>query len=338
MATKGKQSDHAALPTAKIKKRSIPIVTQFIGRFDRVYESDHPDVLMKMISGQSNIHSVAKAPVATGKGSLAWKCIAMKGSLAWKCITMKASVTKEGSEALVIEAVKEVVKEGSKALATQAAKKLGKEATEAFGTKAAKEVTEACATKWVPVFSFALGAAFGLYRVYCGIHLYSKGEKARCLEELGKAGLEVISGAIACIPGSGTGFSLVLDGFIAAWDFADTCIHDEEADKRKKKGKETLLRYDLTTIKKGIQSEEYSATEFASCMLREIIEKYPATDDDQKCVDFTFYLNLLIMQIRENSFFKNESAFFTESLLKEMEEIGFSKKQIGCFHVEIDRC
>ena len=286
MAKKRKQSDHDELPAAKREKRSITIVTQFIERFDRVYQSYHPDVLMRMILGGSKIFYAAKGGVS-----------------AWKGTALKA---------------------------------VAKETTEALGTKAAKEMAEASATKLVPGVSFAAGVGFGLYRAYCGMHLLSKGEKTRGVEEFAKAGLEVTSGAIACIPGVGTGFSLILDGGIAAWDIADTYIHHKEADKMKKEHNLILLRGDLTTIKEGIENEEYSTMEFADCMLREIIKKFPETDDEQKCVEFAKYLSLLVKLIRDNSFFKNESAFSTENLNEEMKEIGFSKKQIRLFDGQID--
>ena len=97
-----------------------------------------------------------------------------------------------------------------------------------------------------------------------------------------------------------------------------------------------LLHGELTAIVEGIQNREYSTMDFASCMLKEILKKFPKTDDDQKCVDLTRYLTLLVKQIRERSFFKNESAFSTENLRKEMEEIGFSKRQIRCFRAKLD--
>ena len=302
MAKKRKQSDHDELPTAKREKRSITIVTQFIERFDRVYQSYHPDVLMRMISGGSKIFYVAKGGVSAWKGT----------------------------------ALKAVAKETTEALGTQVVKEAMKETTEALGTKAVKEVAEASATKWLPGVSIAAGVGFGLYRAYCGMHLLSRGEKTRGVEEFTKAGLEVTSGVVACIPGVGTGLSLILDGGIAAWDIADTYIHQKEADKMKKEHNLILLRGDLTTIKEDIESEEYSIMEFAGCMLREIIKKFPKTDDEQKCVEFAIYLSLLVKLIRENSFFKNESAFSTENLDKEMKKIGFSKKQIRLFDGQID--
>ena len=188
----------------------------------------------------------------------------------------------------------------------------------------------------MPGVSLAAGAVFGLYRAGCGIYLLSRGETVRGVEEFGKAALEVTSGAVACIPGAGTGFSLLLDGGITAWDIADTYIHDEEADKKKKEHNLILLRGDLTTIKKEIESGKYSTIEFAGCMLDEIIEKFPKTDEDQKCVEFAVYLSFLVKLIRENPFFNNKSAFSTKNLDKKMEEIGFSKNQIRLFNGQID--
>ena len=194
----------------------------------------------------------------------------------------------------------------------------------AWFKKVVKEVAEASSSKLVPGISAVAGAVFGLYRAGCGMYLLSRGETVRGVEEFVEAGLEVTSGATACFPGAGTAFSLILDGGIAAWDIADTYIHDQEADKKKKELNLILLQEDFTTIKGHIENGEYSTMEFADCMLK----KFPATDNDQKCMDFRMSLNFLLKLIRENSFFKDNSAFSTNNLHKEMEEIGFSKKQI----------
>ena len=296
---KRRQPDHAELPTAKRRLGrytyiTITTVSPFIGHYDKVYKSYHPDVPMKVISGESKILTVAKGGISLCKSTV------MKGT-------------------------KEVTKGATQELATT----FTKEMTEKVAETVVEKVPETMVEK-VPGISLGFGIAFGVYRAVCAIYLLSKGEKARGGEEIAKAILEVISGLVASIPGPGTAYSLILDGSIAAWDIADSYIHDEEADKKKKEHYLMLLHGDLTTIKGHIENEEYSSMEFADCMLREIFKKFPATDNDQKCVDFRIYLNLLLKLIRENSFFKDNSAFSTNNLYKEMEEIGFSEKQIDC--------
>ena len=164
------------LPTAKGKEGFITTVRQLIGHFDRVYQSHHPDALMRIISGGSKIYSVAKTPVAGVKGVSAWKGTA----------AVKAAVTKETAEAVGTQAVKVAGKEMAEAVGTQAVKVAGKETAEAVGTQVAKEVAEASATKctWVPGISLAIGAAFGLYRVVCGMHLISRGKNSEVEKNL----------------------------------------------------------------------------------------------------------------------------------------------------------
>ena len=139
MARKRKRSDHAELPTAKRKKPSKTIVIQFIGHFDRVHQARYPDVLMKMISGESKILPAAKSPIA-----------AMKGVSAWKGTTMK-TVAKEITEELGKEVVQGVAKELAEALGKEMGKEivkeLAKETTEALATKVAKEMAETSAAK-----------------------------------------------------------------------------------------------------------------------------------------------------------------------------------------------
>lgn len=50
------------------------------------------------------------------------------------------------------------------------------------------------------------------------------------MEELGKAALEVTSGAVACFPGVGTAASIGIDAALIGWDVGDAYYDDHSAE------------------------------------------------------------------------------------------------------------
>ena len=132
--------------------------------------------------------------------------------------TVKAgekAVVKAGEKAVVKAGEKAVVKAGEKAVVKTAGKAVAK-----TGAKAGVGIAKAGAKK-IPVAGLVVGGAFAAWRSGWGIFYMAQGNFKKGASEFTKAGLEVASGAVAIVPGLGTGASVAIDAGLIAWDVAD---------------------------------------------------------------------------------------------------------------------
>ena len=114
-----------------------------------------------------------------------------------KLTASTGKVLVKGVAAIVLAEIAEEI--GRKIAAMLAAKTAAKAATKG-GTSGVSKY----AAKSVPILGLAVGFGFGVWR-------YSKGDVTG-------AGLEVMSGAAACLPGGGTATSLAIDAGLIARD------------------------------------------------------------------------------------------------------------------------
>ena len=114
-----------------------------------------------------------------------------------KLTASTGKVLVKGVAAVVLAEIAEEI--GRKIAAMLAAKTAAKAATKG-GTSGVSKY----AAKSVPILGLAVGIGFGVWR-------YSKGDVTG-------AGLEVMSGAAACLPGGGTATSLAIDAGLIARD------------------------------------------------------------------------------------------------------------------------
>ena len=103
----------------------------------------------------------------------------------------------KGVAAVLLAEIAEEI--GRKIAAMLAAKTAAKAATKGGSSTASKY-----AAKSVPVLGLAVGLGFGVWRYWQG--------------DMTGAGLEVMSGAAACIPGAGTTATLAIDAGLIARD------------------------------------------------------------------------------------------------------------------------
>ena len=114
-----------------------------------------------------------------------------------KLTASTGKVLVKGVAAVVLAEIAEEI--GRKIAAMLAAKTAAKAATKGGSSGVSKY-----AAKSVPILGLAVGIGFGVWR-------YCKGDMAG-------AGLEVMSGAAACVPGTGTATSLAIDAGLIARD------------------------------------------------------------------------------------------------------------------------
>ena len=110
---------------------------------------------------------------------------------------------------------KATVKAGEKAMVKAGGKAVGK-----AGAKAGIGIAIAGAKK-IPVAGLVVGGAFAAWRSGWGIFYMAQGNFKKGASEFTKAGLEVASGAVAIVPGVGTGASVAIDAGLIAWDVAE---------------------------------------------------------------------------------------------------------------------
>ena len=103
----------------------------------------------------------------------------------------------KGVAAVLLAEIAEEI--GRKIAAILAAKTAAKAATKGGSSGISK-----IAAKSVPILGLAVGLGFGVWRYWQG--------------DMTGAGLEVMSGAAACVPGSGTATSLAIDAGLIARD------------------------------------------------------------------------------------------------------------------------
>ena len=112
---------------------------------------------------------------------------------------------------LLVEIAEEI---GRKIAAMLAAKTAAKAAT-----KGGSSTVSRYAAKSVPVLGLAVGIGFGVWRY--------------CQGDVAGAGLEVMSGAAACLPGGGTATSLAIDaGLIARDVYGARSVGEKEIEVR----------------------------------------------------------------------------------------------------------
>ncbi|XP_028413196.1 uncharacterized protein LOC114536039 [Dendronephthya gigantea] len=134
---------------------------------------------------------------------------------------------------------KVLVKGVAAILLAEIAEELGSKIAGMVATKtAAKAATKGGSTgfhkiaaKSVPVLSLAVGIGFGVWRCWRG--------------DLTGAGLEVMSGAAACIPGSGTATSLAIDAGLIARDVYEAKKLDAEGIEQ--------LKEDMSNLDQGLK-------------------------------------------------------------------------------------
>lgn len=282
--------------TYKYNRTMPTIVTPFLAAFNEEYKILHPDDVPygyrheKEITGALKI---TKIPVVTYL----------------KKLQEKEAAERAGKEAAKLE-IELMEKNGTR----QGAKVFGKEVVEEGGK---------CALKKLPVVSFLFGAGFAIYRATSSCYFLIHGDYARALEEAGKAVLETASGVAGCFPGPGTAISFAVDGVIAAWDIGDALLRsDAEKDKT---AAEIRLQNELDKINQAIKEKEFTAEDMLKFILTTALNEMPDTYD---LVDQGLYLNELTLFIYKDPSTTFQTAFSFDNIVKEMQSIGFTSKQI----------
>ena len=214
----------------------------------------------------------------------------------------------------------------------KAAKVLAKEAVELTAKTAAKgtakvtaEATAKSAAKKIPVVSLGAGLFFGTIRVGSGVCNFVKGNTTRGLEELGKAALEVTSGAVACFPGVGTAASIGIDAALIGWDVGDAYYDDHSAEGNAKADAPMaiLLKRKVFEISKAINNKRYSIAAFLNDVFKITFANLKCHTDEVEAANDAAYIYAMVKNVFDNKYFTG--IFPTETIAQKMAEIGFSK-------------
>lgn len=172
-----------------------------------------------------------KSAVKAG-GKAAVKTSEKSAIIAGKKAAVKAaekSAVKAGEKVVVKSSEKSVINAGKKAAVKAAtvttsrktAVKVGGKAvvkTGAIGTGKTGVRLATAGAKKIPVAGLLVGGAFGAWRAGWGVYYMTQGKYKKGASEFTKAGLEVAAGAVATVPGVGTGASVAIDVGLIAWD------------------------------------------------------------------------------------------------------------------------
>ena len=149
-------------------------------------------------------------------------------------------------------------------------------------------------------------------------------------EEFGKAGLEVLSGVAATVPGLGTAASFGIDAALVAWDIGDE-ISDSNNSKSIEKEQiiTTLIEADLGDIEDAINNNKYSKIELLKDVLVFTEKKIGVNREEKRAADDAKYVYEMIKEIFDKVIVADH--FSTESIVLQLVEQGFSEMQIRCF-------
>ena len=203
---------------------------------------------------------------------------------------------------------------------------MAKATAKATAKTIAEDATKVVAKK-IPFVSLVAGGVFAVGRLGSGVYHFCNGNTVRGFEELGKAGAEIASGAVACFPGPGTYASLAIDVGLVGWDIADGVI-----DSRAKAGKsttETLLQGKLLKVREAIDEGTYSKGEFLECVFSLAWAKF-GSKEGTKAADDAEYIDEMVKKIFDDGIFDGIT-FPTEDILKVMAKKGFSQDQVNYF-------
>ena len=231
-----------------------------------------------------------------------------------------ASTLLGGSEKILYElGTKTTIK-----LTREAGKVAAKQAAKVGAAEAAK-----IGVKKIPLVSVVAGGLFGLWRVGSGVYSLAQGDYGRMGEEFGKAGLEVLSGVAATVPGAGTAASLGIDAVLLGWDIGDV-IHDSKTSKPIEKEQIiTLIEADLVDIEDAINNKKYSKNELLKDALFFTEKKIGVNREEKRAADDAKYVYEMIKEILDKVIVADH--FSTESIVLQLVEQGFSEMQIRCF-------
>ena len=262
---------------------------------------------------------------------LAKKAMKEAEAEAAKKVAQKAwlGVAAKKAQVEVLEkSVKILAKEGTELAAKTAAKTAAKSAAKQTA-KVAAEASAKTAAKKIPIFSLAVGGFFGAVRVGSGIYNFVQGNTARGFEELGKAPLEVASGAAACFPGVGTAASFGIDAALLGWDVGDA-IHDATKDSSTADSPaQILLKYKVLQISEAIDDHKLSNDAFLNEVFKLVFANLKYHANKNEAAKDAAYIYAMVKAVFDSEEFAGK--FPTVTIAKKMIEIGFSKVQVDCF-------
>ena len=230
--------------------------------------------------------------------------------------------TKKAKAEALEKSVQVLTKEVAELAAKAAAKETAKVAAEGSAKTAAKKV---------PLVGLVAGGIFGLVRVGSAVYNFVQGNKARGIEELFKAPLEVASGAASIVPGPGTAASIGIDAALLAWDIADVKhdLHTASVAEQPDSPEKILLKYKVIEIHDAIEENTYSIEKFMDDVFKITFNKIHCNTDEVSAAKDAAYIYAMVKDIFDDACFAGK--FSTKHIAQEMAEKGFSKCQIDIF-------